>query len=396
MIITNSNNEKIFNQNIANIQKGDSMPIENKIVNGQVKQGISFNISAIDGIFLRNGSDEAFIDKKLSALKNVVKNSSISNAGLETQLTSLTYFVKEVLKQQYYMMGGRNMTDYIPVVPAPDFKYKTKATQKILEYAGSRERGDGIAKMSGQVGPQKANQIAKWNYREFTNYQFLNAVGYDQNEINQAMVDLIPYDIVKDRVELNKKAFDLQFRDNIFGGNSTLEIEGFVNNSQVAEETILNPVSCTNAEFVAFVLKLLDDITAMKLASLEVKPDTLVMSEFIINGLKKPFNVGDNIDNMASYGSRLNYLTSMTGLNVIELPFVDKNAGNNFGLNNENVYKIFMYAKTPEVLQVMQPLDFTMQGFFTGDGFHFVSYGMAQFTDVIFSRIKGIKMYKHS
>jgi hypothetical protein len=395
MIINNSNEK--YNSTLITCKENSSFKVQNRNVGGEIKKGVSFSISSLDAVPLKEGSDEALIDVKLNSLKKIANSQGVFNAGVQADMTTLTYLVKDILKQQFFEMGGRNISDYFPINHDAQFRYKAKSLQKVQTFFGKRDRNDGVARMSGKVANQKANVGSNFEVIEFDNYQFLNSIQYDNNEINMGMVDLIPYDVVKDRVEMTKTNWDLQYRDNIFGGNSTLGINGFVNHSQIDEDASTiskSPVDMTGAEIQQLCINLMNIRTQMKSVGLNSLPDTLLTPETIKNGLAAKTLTGGDFTGLGE--NRVQFIERTTGFKIDTIPFFEKDVGLNQGLNNENKFKYMLYSKNPEILEAKIPLDFTMQGFFTGDGFHFVSYGMAQFTELIVRRKAGIKMFSHS
>lgn len=308
------------------------------------------------------------------SIRNATGDFDQTSLGFEYALTSLTYIIKEVLKQSFYEIP---FADYVPVVVGEGSFAQALLQNAAISSGGAFEEGDindggGNSRMaSADAGVTPITRIVK-NWAKATNFTLI--------EVEQALMAM-NWDVIQARHEARKENWDLGLQKVAFLGHKTdTRVLGLLTQSNVNSNTALITAPISNlsaADFQTFVAGLIAAYQSN--CAYTRMPDTFVMPQSDLVGMAAPVSSAYPMISKLEYLQKA--LDQVCGNKVAIKGCVYSQAAYNtaYGVNKA---RYALYRNDVRSIRMDIPVDLTTTQPNTVNNFQFQDAAYGQYTGV--------------
>lgn len=308
-------------------------------------------------------------------LRNAAGDIDTSSLGYQIAIDTLTFIVKEITEQKFYMVAP---ADYLPVAVGNGAFSQALLTNLVVNTSGSFESGnidqgsanDRLATANAAVA-SKTIQVVNW----------AKAIGYTIFEIEQAL-QANNWDYIESLHVARKTNWDLGIQQIAFLGSlsNNANVPGLLTQTSVNSNTsvITQAISAMSAaDFATFVANVVEAYQSN--CAFTAYPDTFVIPQSDWNGLAAP------VSSTYPVNSKLEYLKNAFkeivpgGVEIKPLVYCQSAQNSAYGVN---LNRYAMYRKDPRSIRMDIPVDLTITSPNSVNNFQFQDAGYGQYTGV--------------
>lgn len=342
-------------------------------------------------IAFQNATERLKIEAKKASIPVQFQNES----GFQVDIDTLTAIRKSVVKQKFYQLNGKKVSDYLPLAIGDNAFADQILTWKELITSDSFEAG---------ISTGSESQAARLSKSDVQVQPVLVPTRYWTNELSYTLIQLGQaaraqnWGLVEAKERGRKKVWDLGIQRAAFLGLETdSSIKGLLTQADVTANTAVitkNLSSMSTSEFQTFLETVLKVYFAN--SNQTVYPDSFIIPNDDFLGL------GAAVDETYPLKSRLQRLKesfeAVTGTMFKILPLVYAQKGKNSAVlgagSGLNRYTMMRYD--PDSILMEIPIDYTTTIQDTIQGFQYQGVAYGQFSSVKAFRPKEMIYFDHS
>lgn len=308
------------------------------------------------------------------SIRNAAGDINTTSLGYQIAIDTLTFIVKEVTQQKFYMVAPAS---YVPVKVGNGAFSQNLLTNLAVNTSGAFEAGN---INQGSANDRLATADAAVVGQSVKVVNWAKAIGYTIFEIEQAL-QANNWDYIESLHVARKTNWDLGIQEIAFLGSlSDSAVPGLLTSAVVNSNTtvITKLISSMSAsEFSAFVAAVVQAYQTNN--NFTAYPDTFVIPQDDWNGLAAP--VSDTFPIV----SKLEYLKKMFeavvpgGVTIMPLVYAQPAQNSSRGVN---LHRYVMYRKDPQSIRMDIPVNLTVTAPNTVNNFQFQDAGYGQYTGV--------------
>lgn len=308
-------------------------------------------------------------------LRNATGDIDTSSLGYQIAIDTLTFIVKEITEQKFYMIAP---ADYIPLAVGNGAFSQALLTNLVVNTSGPFESGninqgsanDRLATANAAVA-SKTVQVVNW----------AKAIGYSIFEIEQAL-QANNWDYIESLHVARKTNWDLGIQQIAFLGSlsNNTNVPGLLTQASVNSDTTTLTAAISSlsaADFATFVKNVIESYQSN--CNFTAYPTHFIIPQSDWNGLATP------VSSTYPVNSKLEYLKNAFkeivpgGVTILPLVYSQSAQNSAYGVN---LNRYVMYRKDPRSLRMDIPVDLTITSPNTVNNFQFQDAGYGQYTGV--------------